>query len=486
MTHLSALSLLYLQIESVKKLLDALESIDYAHQSPMDMIQAISTNLSEILSEVNEAKAALLPDYPRKFLKQLRTFQKELCILTSNVEFVRNAKFDFLPWSAIGMVHRLAGEIAPNVKIVLSGSLTSATYKIFPRVYLYGSDSESFAVLQIPHLYRRISLLHVLVAHELFHLRANEFVDKLSAEALISFKAAWEPAFQQERTDRESGLAESREGHENQTDWVKDCLEIDQDKIEESLLTHTVIIWQRMVTEIFCDLGCVFVFGPACLFALQDILLMHGDNSDDEELSVNSIKKYHPPAYERIKYVLEALQNDPILGKSLKRLISILEEGSLDLYANALKDRLAGIESSISASTERSSTSVDPKSQKMLNFARQVVEAKSELMWDEVCKIGSKVSNSWVNREDEIVFHLKRLSEDIPSGEADKNVESTVSGSHGAIGVAAWLKHLVDMQLISGTSEEREIHNLLGATNNLLLKSWDDAETIRRYIEDNE
>ncbi len=474
--HIRALSILQQQLNTLFSQLDVLHSQDYAEDSPKEFIENIEKELRELSSEINSATSSLLSDHPDRLLVELRTFQKEICLISGRVEFIRNAKFDFLPWSAVSMISRLASEIAPKQPVMVSGSLTSATYKIYPPSNSFGT----IAVLQIPHLYKRTSLLHVLVAHELFHLRAEEVIDNLSGEILVKLKKLWAPSFIAERNQLEEREKNRPESDSDQLDWVQDALEIKTEKNESELLEHTRTIWKRIFTEIYCDIGCTYVFGPAALFALQDVLLLHNDATIDAIYAVNSIHKYHPPVSQRLKYMLDFLNTNEKLSDAENQLIKFLQEGTFNNYADAYNTRINSVRSDIQSAPRIPS---DPKLAEILRIANIVVEANVKKIWEHVAQVGKNISSSWVGHVDEVVFHLGNFGNSIPSGTIIEDLVGIKPAAHGAIGLAAWIKYLADIGECKDPSQLPDLMTRQQADGNILLKSWDDAETVRRFRE---
>lgn len=472
-----AVNLIILQIVSLKNYLSSAKALKYSDPSIINFIESLNQKLllleSEILSLV-----AVKPKI-KTALNRIQRTHRAISIISGYLLYVRNAKIQWLPWSLIGAVHDLASDIAPKVDVIVTGTL-HPTYRIIPPhpKVMNGSDAGEdnnlkymkCAIIEIPFIHRRNSLFHVLVGHELFHLHAKKFVGEISSNAFNEIEKFWEPELKKKHTDLVLSL-----GNDEQFDWIKKEQAEKVGKDIRQVTDHAHMVWKQAFIELFCDMGCLYYFGPSALFALADLSLIVGDRK-----AKTSPSKHHPTFKHRLYLLCSALKNYDKFSNGIDQLDQELRNNDLEEFADVFMERIDQI-----GSLESEDIKPEEFTETIYKIAYRVLLPNIKNLWCLIEECELDESKCWFNTIEESIYHLTILKNSIPSGSFIKPGDFVgTSGNYSSIAQAAWIQILHKLFRNEKAANTPDLNKKYLDDCNLLFKSFDDAHSINEFILD--
>ncbi|ABG38859.1 hypothetical protein Patl_0328 [Paraglaciecola sp. T6c] len=466
-----------LQLQEVNSLLTQCEAATY-YLTQKIFIDKLREDLEECYLDLEDIGVMIsdCPDlYPiNDVYPQICSLQKQVALISNRTNIVRSSRFELIPWSAIGMIHSLKNIIAPAEELVVTSS-TLSTYRIWKPIKSDGAQkSDTISILEIPYLYRRNAFLHILVAHELFHLRADDFLASIREQALNSIRECWDELIQQKKHSNISVKSDSEVELDNTLlfNHTSEQKSKKKEDDKERIVNKTVEIFNSTLKEILCDIGCFAIFGPSAFLALHQLNELNTDRS----ININS-DNYHPPFEQRMRILIHLMESHPLFSASLNELKEkINDDARISQIGLRFFDKLnSGIKE---IKTERKVDSTQSLYYYILHISKSEVDKFIDKACDFVTGVIDHTEESWIGKQTEISDHIYNFSKFSPSGFKKNASDFSMSpSSNGALGLAAWINNLGRDFL----PDKEEDLNVFLTDCNILFKSWDDAEVIKEW-----
>lgn len=139
---------------------------------------------------------------------------------------------------------------------------------------------QDLRIIEFPYLERMNILFHCLIGHEIGHIFAGEFIKEKQKEIVENIvKGA-------------------------QIEWQKSPID-DLKKLKH--VESMSYVLSRIFEEVLCDLFCVYIFGPASLFAIHDYAQHFELDSSIKDI----IENHYPPWRYRLRkvyYLLDEME----------------------------------------------------------------------------------------------------------------------------------------------------------------------------------
>lgn len=469
-----AANALSVEIRSLKDFLYSAKALKYADHSTSRFVDSLIRQLSAIESDI---EAVLNSNQELKSIaRELRIFQQSVSIVSSYLLYVRNSRLQWLPWSFVNAIHEIAETVAPQTPILVAGTLHTA-YRVLPPEAL-GSDLkennqgpdktpsfEHYAILEIPFVHRRNRFLHILIGHELFHLIADQFLKQKSAQALHRIRERWKPKIRH----KHKAVKELFGAHE-QEDWLVKSIESKVVGEISQAVDDSYQIWRRAVTECFCDLGCLYFFGPSSILAIAELSSLVDDVTESEPA------KHHPLFRNRLFVMFEALEQNKDLSSGFEELMQQLTSNHASCK-EAFSEKLEQIK-------DRASDPIDPShfNSDEYSIAYEIVREDIASLIKHLDNLHIDKSQCWFTRPKEIIFHLDRLKKSIPSGTFGRDEDGIAKPArHSAISMAAWILSVYSFR--QQKRYEGFADNIVGYLHdcNILFKSFDDSSATKQF-----
>jgi hypothetical protein len=334
--------------------------------------------------------------------------------------------------------------------------LVSCVEEFNYRIAWYESEAkglESFIRLQIPRIHRNDALLHVLVAHELFHPVLNKFLKREQPKVIDRLRIACEmipppdptdPLFEADRLDK----------------WVE--------------LARKA--WVSAMSEMMCDMGCVAVFGPAAILSSWSIAL--GRSLDQ----LPSSPAFYPPWRYRIRSMLRyGFEKDP--GKTAFEQMEKSLKGEKELagFAESFRKYFDEIKREVAPLEDKKPPDIEATESKLfLKLAYDEVSGSLDAAWEYVQDIVTRECISWTDSYEQIPPLVQLISRSVPPSEArESNQYDGPAADLSPALVAAWLTAL--NKEITDYSNADDGRSHYDRYSRLLLKALADIEMKREY-----
>jgi hypothetical protein len=331
----------------------------------------------------------------------------------------------------------LAEKIIPGYRVIIA-SVDKHNYV----VEWYPKDKRLF--LWLPRLHRLNALLHTNIGHELFH------------PALESFFKKYRPAVLPVISMSCKGFLEKQGVPTDETDLFFDETRIDM------VVSETLKIWERGLSEVLCDFGCAQIFGPAAMTAL--LSMAQCDQLDTCPKS----PLYYPPWRFRLRSVHHRIE------ESVKKFV---EEHLLDnRYAEAFTSTLNAFKKIVDDKTDKEQIEGHP----LCDIAYKQIDTLLNDGWEYVGRLIPSTVKRWDSTQNQVSALLARIEAGIPPSEVvrEGNALSPEAADISAILVAGWVYESYWQQQAEG---ERRFD--YPTFMRLLLKGSEDAALRRAYSE---
>lgn len=356
-----------------------------------------------------------------------------------HLQVLENAKSDDVPWSLVPSIETLAASILPDRKVLIT-----TTPDMNYMVSWSSDDSDPIVTIYLPKLHRANAFLHVLIAHELFHPRVEEFVTEAAKLVLPKLKKKCKE------------LLESAEGP---TDLFS------QQRLD-TLLSYAENQWKQGIRECMCDMGAIALFGPAALWTLSGFA-----STQNLDAIPNHENQFYPPWRLRIKrayeYLVECDNGKPTIDELTKNLV----DGNFEIHANELIRNLEA-EEVVFKDQPTPATSGDGLTQIVYAEMEEAIESSREFIRD----IASNLEDRWSKTASQIPSLLGRLALGVPPTEVfSGDARNAEPGSTSAIIVTCWIERIALEK--SGKLDLRSYRKLC----RLMLKALEDSELKREF-----
>lgn len=232
-------------------------------------------------------------------LRQLRRLKELIQIFSSHIQFIENSKMNKIPWSLVNPLQKIASSITPNAKIVLCQQW-DYNYSIYTR-NLFDQYHELILILEefiteemfnnletklqtplylvnFPYLEKNNILLFSLLGHEIGHLVADRYIQKLEPDVLgHSFRGILKELYEKK--------------YKTLTTMP-------------NYLAVCSTAWKRLFEELLSDVVGSLAFGPAMLFSMFEFSVHY-----DLDMIPNNSNQFYPPWRARLRIVLNTILN---------------------------------------------------------------------------------------------------------------------------------------------------------------------------------
>lgn len=229
------------EITAFRHTLDRLRSNEYPTSNAQDLLEQLQGDLETIEQDAGE-DLRIFAEEPDTLLDLLANQHRKVASLLQFVRYLEDARTRQVPWSLIESIENLGKRLSPGRKII-----TCITDEHNYRVEWFQDDEYPYVVLLLPRLHRLNTLWHANIGHELFHPAVGHFLNQQKPKVLRNILHGCREFFKVQEEDVPALFEQHR------FDVVSaECL----------------LIWERAVEEILCDLAGAAVFGPAALMSL--------------------------------------------------------------------------------------------------------------------------------------------------------------------------------------------------------------------------
>ena len=425
------------EITAFRHTLDLLRSNDYPTKNALNLLEQLQEDLKTIEQDsVEDLKT--FAEEPDTLLDLLANQHRKVASLLQFVRYLEDARTRQVPWSLIESIENLGKKLIPGRNII-----TCITDEHNYRVEWFQDDDYPYVVLLLPRLHRLNTLWHANIGHELFHPAVGHFLKQHNSKVLDNIVHGCREFFKKQE-EHVPALWEQR-----RLDVVSaECL----------------LIWERAVEEILCDLAGAAVFGPAALMSLFSMGIT-------ENLDAPPVKPSYYPSW---RYRFRAV-GDRVLAtcRNFGRDYSETKNGRD--YARSYDDFLNLFE------TVCNDKAVGPELDHLAKIAYKEVDRVLGSGWDFVRdRVGE---SKWQASAEDVASLVDRIERKIPPSEIEEfhdnemrfrppAFESIVIAA--AIYDASW-----QSKKASGETDQIEYTAFL----RLVLKGCEDAETRRTLIE---
>lgn len=443
------LLILRFEINSLEDRCAQLAACDY----PTDAAPALIGHLRSGITKARTALVAIERTYaadPKGAGDRLRSERRKLVVLLSYLPDLDAAQTRKVPWSLVPGIERLATELNPGRRLLIA-CVEERTYEIrYFQSPPPSSGIHEFDLLHIPARHRLNALWHVLVGHELFHPIAHGYLDSVQDPIVARLRIAATTLV---------GPSSGPLFHAKRLDQIVELLRY---------------VWRRAMEELYCDLGCAALFGPAAVLSMMSFGLSF--NLDECPSGDND---FYPPWRFRLRAILAYVfwsEGHP----EVDNLIAMLR-GSVDLApaADALTSNWHLVRDEVQQASDLPLILMD----RFLAASYAEVLTALPAAWRHIHQMVNSRNMEWHTHTNEIPSHMRRLSMLVPCGEYfATNSSEPAPSSFSACILAAWLYQIHHEQFDKGELDPVDSYI---RTCRLLLKSLDDAELKRSYAAGN-
>jgi hypothetical protein len=460
------------KVHSLQGRIDHLHLLHFPSGNPALLITLFSRIAQSLFRRLEEYRQESLEAIKNHNAVKLKSLDREVRLsvllvkkVASQLRYVEGARVERTPWSFIIPLEKLAQELLPDTRLItrpqwhynygvveiieqfrkatenlLSGEEKTNIFKDLP-MCLY--------VFSFPSLEQKNVLLHVNFGHEIGHPFAEKYLAQEKPDYLIKI---------QEKVNEYVRVTEPPDPPLFRTTVRSD-----------ELAKRSADIRKRALEEIICDFISVQLFGPAAVFALDEMATF------SESLDTVSRKTWHPPWRMRLRLVLEEL-NWSDWEICLSEISSAFPWGkNLELSVN---EKIRSLQNVVADTTDQKHIEDD----KSLAFAYDSVgEALPEVK--KAIREILKPRLFAVNKDLclDIFKSIERLYNKIPPNEIDTDEPHQVktTGIRNILN-AGWFYKLTYLNSMFGSSSESFFSDL-DILNRLILKAAEMIDLQREY-----
>ncbi len=388
------------EIDRFEAALRKLASYDYASSEAHDFIRFETEELKAISDavDITEQDFQLDPDGAgHRLVSIYRVFSN----IRASLEVLERARTDEVPWSLIPSTLNLAKEILPGKKVLIT-----TTVHMNYEIMWYEGPSNPFVMIFMPRLHRSNAFLHIALGHELFHPAISAFFTTEISNVMLPIH--------QVCVKLAAGGSTSHTRFDLLTDEATDC-------------------WERAVTELMCDMGCVEIFGPAAIWTLASFASVHPLDGEP------SPGQYYPPWRLRLQVALRYL-DQCTSGKVLESLLDELKSAGLERYAQAVENVQRETEDWLSQPPDPPVITWQP----LTSAVYPIVESSIPRAMGHIARVGQAITANWQATIPQVPFLVKRLAQLVPPSEAPPtSADAPEPGSLTAIVTACWFSEFM-------------------------------------------
>ena len=414
--------------------LERMEAHDFPSDSANDRIGFLKDELGETKTRIAEIEADYADD-PSGAADRLVSECRKLSQNRQQLEILDRARSDEVPWSLVPSIEKLAKEILPDHKLLLT-SVPQMNYM----VRWAPSGSNRHITVFLPALHRGNAFLHILIGHELFHPLVEGYV--LSEQAKVDtfirdeckkiLPASPQPLFD-DRLDRIAAFA--------------------------------INAWRQGLKEFMCDMGACTLFGPAGYWSLSSFAATRELDVEPSESS-----QFYPSWRLRLKTAFEYLMKHEGLASELSRLAKLLKDADLGNFADSL-------DKTFEKDQQFTENSVINFTNPIVKIAYEAIDQALPDAMDKVKSLGGSMSANWSSALEDVPALIKRIELLVPPCELiepgkQKSRPATFSG----ILLTGWVARIEAENAGLDLGRYRELCRLT-------LKAIEDADLKKDFME---
>jgi hypothetical protein len=460
------------KVNSLQSRISHLHLLHFPSGNPALLITLFSRIAEALLTRLEEYRREALEAAKNHNAGRLKGIEREVRLsvllvkkIASQLRYVEGARVERTPWSFIVPLEKLAQKLLTDTRLIIrpqwhyNYGVVEIIEQVLKQVeFLLPSEvlasvfkdlPKCIYVFSFPSLEQKNVLLHVNFGHEIGHPFAEKYLSQEKQDYLIKIQ------------EKVNSYIKSTEPPE---------LPLFSSTVRADELAKRVAdVRKRALEEIICDFISVQLFGPAAVFALDEMATF------SESLDTVSRRTLHPPWRMRLRLVLEELNwsewetclsdvsSKFSWGKSIE--LSVKEKiQSLQELVRVTADQ-KHIESDISLAFAYSS--VQEALPEVKTFIRNELKAHLFVIDQDLCM--------------NIFKSVERLYNKVPPNEININSSERMETTGlRAILNAGWLYKLTRLNSMFGTSAE-EFFRDLDVLNRLILKAAEMIDLQREY-----
>jgi hypothetical protein len=455
--------------QAIQLIISKLEELRFPSSNPQRLARLIS-NIAQAIKDEILTRYQAGPSSAEDFENEVKLAVRALEALGSHLRFVERATTQQTPWSLVQPLERISEQLYPDSCFVIRPQwhynysireLTSAYREAFSKLLAENRLSEALKlnhndsikrlyVISFPYLDRFSVLMLTLLGHELGHPIEEEYLKQERDEWKEFFKnhQRFHPSLERiyQAVLREHRVPPKPE--------VLDLFTMEKiSKMFGCVLT----LRRRVLEELICDLTSVNLFGPAALFATEELIL----SRELDTLEIEPPEDHYPPWRYRLRVMWEEFPSEWMQ--------KFIQEGQFDeRVSQSLNAKLNSILAVINEKTDMRKPeariayeSVEEALPKVRDFVRKRLKKQGFCLDDLLGRINDRL--------------LKRLESWIPPDSYVNDAGSEIVSDMRSIlnvGWLCWICNYASMPTKANTSEKiDEYFQHVDALNRLVLKA---------------